>query len=289
MTVLVTGATGSVGRHVVRRLVDRGERVRALTRQPRHAVFPEEVEVREGDLEHPTTLESVWGGVDSLYLFPAPDTARAVVRQAREAGVQRVVVLSSGAVTSGYDTDFHLPVEQAVEASGMDWTHVRAGEFARNKLALWGPPIRTERVVRDPLPEAAWYPVHEKDVADVAVLALTEDGHAGQAYTVNGPELLTHRQQVTMIAEAIGEEIRFEVVTAREARAIYLRQGGFAADNADFLLGFEDYGGGEADRTEAAEFDPASLGALPTAAEVTGKPARTFAQWAADHAQDFTA
>ncbi|MEN3584065.1 hypothetical protein AAH978_07915 [Streptomyces sp. ZYX-F-203] len=165
-----------------------------------------------------------------------------------------------------------------------------------NKLALWGPPIRTERVVREPAPDAGWFPVHEQDIADVAVLALTEEGHGRQAYTLNGPELLTHRRQVELIAEAMGEEIRLEVVTPRQAREIYLAQGGFAAENADFLLGFEDYGGNESDpspeaegEAEAEAFGLSSLGPMPTAKAVTGRPARTFAQWARDHADEFRA
>jgi nucleoside-diphosphate-sugar epimerase len=134
--------------------------------------------------------------------------------------------------------------------------------------------------------------VHEQDIADVAVLALTEEGHAGQAYTLNGPELLTHRRQVELIAEALGEEIRLEVVTPQQAREIYLAQGGFAAENVDFLLGFEDYGGNASDpsaEAEAEAFDLSSLGPMPTAEAVTGRPARTFAQWARDHADAFRA
>jgi hypothetical protein len=142
-------------------------------------------------------------------------------------------------------------------------------------------------VVRDPFPDAAWFPVHERDIADVALLALTEEGHAGQAYTLNGPELLTHRRQVELIAEAMGEKIHFESVTPQEAREIYLAQGGFAAQNAGFLLGFEDYGGDEPDPAQAEAFDPVSFGPVPTAEAVTGRPARTFAQWARDHAQAF--
>ncbi len=287
MTILVTGATGNVGRLVVNNLVAAGAHVRALTRNPAVASFPKEVEVVGGDLRQPDTLSAALDGVERMYLFPVPATARQVVERAKAAGVRRIVVLSSGAVTGGVDTDFHLPVERAVEESGLEWTHVRPGEFMLNKLWLWGPSIRAERVVRDPFPESAWYPVHERDIADVAAIALLQDGHAGKAYTLNGPELISHRAQVRAIAEAIGEEIRFEQVTPQEARALYLKQGGFAAANADFLLGFADYSGGESDPESKAEFDPRSLPPLPTAEPVTGKPARTFAQWARDHVSDF--
>ncbi|MFC4590148.1 SDR family oxidoreductase [Sphaerisporangium corydalis] len=287
MTILVTGATGNVGRLVVARLVEAGARVRALTRAPGRASFPGGVEVVQGDLTDPATLPAAFEGVDSVYLFPVAETAREVTRLARRAGVRRAVVLSSGAVTMGADTAFHLPVELAAQESGMEWTHVRPGEFALNKLWLWGPSIRAERVVRDPFPDTAWYPVHEADIADVAATALLHDGHAGRAYTLNGPELISHREQVGAIASAIGGEIRLEEITPERARELYLRQGGFAALNAGFLTGAEDYSGGEPDLEEQTAWNPRDLGPMPTSEQVTGQPARTFAQWAHDHAPDF--
>ncbi|WP_338780163.1 NAD(P)H-binding protein [Streptomyces sp. DG1A-41] len=287
MAILVTGATGNVGRNVVRRLAEAGAEVRALSRSPRPAGLPEAVRATAGDLTQPESLVDALKGVDRMYLFPVAETARDVVALARQAGVRRIVVLSSGAVTAGFDTDFHLPVERAVEESGLEWTHVRPGEFAMNKLALWGPSIRAEGVVRDPYPDAAWCPVHEQDIADVAALALLEDGHCGRAYTLNGPDMLSQRRQVELIAEAIGRPIRFEVVSRDEAREIYREQGGFAAENADFLLGFEDYSGDETDPQAPAESDPTAAGPASTAEEVTGFPARTFAQWAHDHAREF--
>ena len=201
--------------------------------------------------------------------------------------MRRVVVLSSGAVTGGFDTTFHLPVERAVEDSGLEWTHVRPGEFAYNKSALWGPSIRAERVVRHPDPGAAWFPVHERDIADAAVAALLNDGHTGNAYTLNGPDLLSLREQTEAISAAIGAGIRFEKVTPHEAKRLYLRQGGFAAEAADFLLGFEDYDGNPADPYTAEAFDPSVLGPQPTIHDAIGTPARTFAEWARDHADDF--
>ncbi|MFC3996090.1 NAD(P)H-binding protein [Nocardiopsis sediminis] len=287
MTTLVTGATGNIGRLVVERLTAAGEEVRALTRAPVNAAFSAGVRVVAGDLAAPATLGPALAGVDRMFLFPVAATAAEVAGLAAAAGVRRVVVLSSGAVTGGLDTDFHLPVEQAVEAAVPEWTHVRPGEFALNKVALWGPSIRAENVVRDPFPDAAWFPVHEADIADVACAALLEGGHAGAAYTLNGPELLSHREQVAAIGAAIGREIAHEQVTPEQAREIYRAMGGFAGEAADFLLGFEDYGGAETTPEEVAASDPAALGPQPTAEQVTGRPARTFAQWARDHAADF--
>ena len=290
MTVLVTGATGNVGRLVVRRLLDRGVAVRAMTRDPERAGLPEGAEAVRGDLTEPESLAGALRGAERLYLFPVAETAAEVVARAVDAGVGRIVVLSSGAVTAGYDTDFHLPVERAVERSGVEWTHVRPGEFALNKLWLWGPSVRGESVVRDPHPDAAWYPTHEADIADVAAAALVEDGHTGRAYTFGGPELISHRAQVEAISRAVGREIRFETVSPEQAREHYRAQGGFAAANADMLLGFTDYAGNEADGDEWAEevaAAQAEVATAPTARQVTGRPARDFAQWARDHADDF--
>ncbi|MEC3891184.1 SDR family oxidoreductase [Nocardiopsis sp. LDBS1602] len=284
MRVLVTGATGNVGRRVTAGLVEAGVSVRALTRNPARAELPG-AEIVRGDLTEPETVP--FDGVDRMFLFPEPSTAKELVERAVRSGVRRIVVLSSGAVTGGFDTTFHPPVEQAAERSGVEWTHIRPGEFAANKLALWGPSIRAERVVRDPNPDGGWYPVHEWDVADAALAALLEDGHHGKAYDVNGPELISLRDQVGAIADALGEEVRFEEVTPAEAREIYQRLGGFAAEAADFLLGFTDYDGNAADPAEAADFDPSSLGPLPTVSSVTGAEPRTFAQWARDRVEDF--
>lgn len=320
MRILVTGATGTVGRHVVRELIDAGADVRALTRDPRRADLPARAEAVTGDLTRPADLRDALKGVERLYLFPEPGTAREVMALAGEAGVRRVVVLSSGAVTAGYDTSHHLPVERAAEESGLEWTHVRPGEFAMNHVALWGPPIRAERVVRHPYPDLESRPVHERDIADMAVTALLADGHTGRAYAVDGPAPLTLREQVRAIAAALGEEIRFDEVTPEEAREHYLRQGGFAAENADMLLGFTDYEGNpvdpDQDETPGADPGPAadrdtgpdtgsdrdrdrdtdrdtdtdtagsSAPCFP-ATTATGRPARPFAAWARDHADDF--
>jgi len=286
MTIVVTGATGFVGRHVVAQLAAAGERVRAMTRNPAGASVPDGVEVVRGDLLEPSSVAEALAGADRLYLFPEPRTAVEVVAAARKAGVGRIVTLSSGAVTGGLDTDYQLPVEQAVEASGCEWTHLRPGEFASNTLRLWGPSIRAERLVRHHQPDWRGLPTHEADIAAVGVAALLGDGHHGRAYDLTGPERLSARDQVAAIAAALGEEVRLEEVTPQQARDILKAQGGWAADSADFLTGFESYSPGQIPELTVEEWD-AMIKPLPTVEEVTGRPARTFAEWAADHVADF--
>jgi uncharacterized protein YbjT (DUF2867 family) len=283
MTTLVTGASGTVGRSLVEQLARAGEPVRAMTRDPAATRFPAGVEVVHGDLADPGTLLGVLAGVERLHLFPYPETATEVVALASKAGVRRVTVLSSGSVTAGYDTDYQFPVEQAVEASGLEWTHLRPGEFAANRLALWGPSIRAERVVRWPYPGEVGIPIHEADIAAVAVYALLEDGHAGRAYDMTGPAALSVREQVAAIAAAIGADVRLEQVGRSEALRRLEEQGGWAAANGPFLLGYEGF---SAD-TEYPEIAAEELRPLPTVEQVTGHPARSFAQWALDHAGDF--
>ncbi|MEU2394647.1 NAD(P)H-binding protein [Streptomyces sp. NPDC007369] len=292
MTILVTGATGNVGRRVVGQLLEAGESVRALTRRPEGAGLPAAARIVTGDLAQPATLPDALAGVEKMFLFPVPETAREVVDLAVKAGVRRVVLLSSATVTAGWDTEYHLPVERAVEASGLEWTHVRPGEFAVNSLHMWGPSIRSRRTVVEPYPSRLSTPIHEWDIADAAAAALLEDRHANTAYTLAGPQKLSQREQVAAIAEALGEEIRLDQVSVAEARAFYHRQGGWAAANADFLLGYEDYSGVESvpEDDESAAWEGAEPPEAPgtvTADAVTGRPARPYTEWARDHAADF--
>jgi uncharacterized protein YbjT (DUF2867 family) len=277
MTILVTGATGTVGRLVVRGLEGQ---VRAITRNPAKAGFPGNVEVVRADLDDPESIP--FDGVEKLYLFVHPPTAQEVVERAVKAGVRRIVTLSSAAVTHGYDSSHHLPVEQAVEASGVEWTHVRPGEFAANKIDLWGPSIRADGTIVHPNPDEPGQPIHEADIADVAIRALLEDGHAGKAYTLSGPPQLTQREMAAAIGEVIGRELRFVDVTREEALAYYVSLG-WPEEIARYILGMGGYEGGEPD-----DFDGYEFVVTPDFEAVTGKPYRTFRQWARDHVRDFS-
>jgi uncharacterized protein YbjT (DUF2867 family) len=113
----------------------------------------------------------------------------------------------------------HRAVELAIEQSGIDWTFIRPGMFAANTRWWWTESIRTADIVRVPYPDTQTAPVHEKDMAALAVTALTEPAHGHQAYTVYGPESLTLRRQVEHIGDAIGREIRLEVISREQAQA----------------------------------------------------------------------
>jgi uncharacterized protein YbjT (DUF2867 family) len=288
MASLVTGATGVIGRAVVAQLLAAGVPVRALTRDPDSAGLPAGASAVRGDLADPASLDEALAGAGRMFLLALPQTVRAVVARARAAGMRRIVVLSSGAVTYGMDTEFHRPVECAVEESGLEWTHVRPGEFAYNKVALWGPSIRKERTVHYPHPERLQTcPVHEQDVAAVATSALLGDAHVGKAYTFTGPGKITLREQVQAIAAAIGEPIRFDEVSPEVALRLAREQGGRTREAAEVMLGFLTlYPATQGAGPEAPPQAPVPA-VLPAIDEILGHPARTFQQWARDHVADF--
>ncbi|QYR22540.1 NAD(P)H-binding protein [Paenibacillus sp. sptzw28] len=272
MTILVTGATGTVGRHVVNQLMQIGEQVRAVSRNPAKANLPEGVEVVAGDLNEPDTLQAALVGVKGLFLIISSDEANAtletqpkVIELAEHAGVKRVVVLV------GYEEG---PVEEALKNSGMEWTLVKPGEFMANILMDWRESIRSEGVVREAFGDAPSARVHEADVAAVAVTALTEGGHHGQSYILTGPETLSRREAVRTISEGIGKEIQFEELSEEQARQNWRDQGYEEGDIEFFVLMGK---------------NPPEIGhtVVSTVEQVTGRPARTLAEWMAEHKHDF--
>ncbi|EYF01059.1 Hypothetical protein CAP_8772 [Chondromyces apiculatus DSM 436] len=268
-----------MGRHVVDQLLQRGQRVRAMTRKPDKAGLPAGVELVSGDLAQPETLPAVLAGVDRVYLFPVVENTEASLARMREAGVSRVVVLSSLSVehsAPGQSAlgDYHLAIERAVEASGIPWTHLRPGAFAGNTLE-WARSIRAEGVVRAPYGEAQQTPIHEADIAAVAVAALLDEGHAGAKYPLSGPAAISRVAQVRAIGEAIGRDLRFEEISPEAWRAQV--SAFMPAGIIDTLLAYW--------AASVETPDPV----YPDVEKVLGRPPRTFAQWAADNAKAFAA
>jgi len=272
MTYLVTGARGHVGRHVVAGLAVAGVPVRAMSRNPAALVVPAGVEVVDGDLTDPAGLGDALRGVEAMYLFPEPSTATEVVDRAVQAGVRRIVVLSSSSVTQegNHSGVYHRTVELAVQRSGVEATFVRPDEFATNILWKWGSSIRRQGVVRGPYRRAKRALLHEADIADVVVAALVQDGHAGQTYTLTGPEALNQAEQVAAVARGIGRDIAFVEVDAAQARADLVKV--MPAPVVDMVLEY----------LAASVDEPTTV--LPTVEMITGRPGRTLEQWARDHA-----
>ncbi|TDC19001.1 NAD-dependent epimerase/dehydratase family protein [Streptomyces sp. 8K308] len=272
--ILVSGATGTVGRQVVGELLARGHEVRALTRSAASAVFPAGVEVVQGDLTDPDSLIPALEGVTGLHLitfggayFAPLETGPRILELARAAGVRRVTVLHGGGPSL---------LEDAVRADeGVDWTVLMPVEFMANALE-WADPIVAAGEVHEPFVSRLSAMVHEGDIGAVAAVALTEEGHGGREYVITGPELLTVGDKVAAIAAARGREIALVELTEEQAVARW-RAAGHPEDVIGFLV--EAYGNTpEVGRT-----------VVDTVQRVTGRPARTFAQWAAEHADAFVA
>jgi uncharacterized protein YbjT (DUF2867 family) len=276
MTILVTGATGNVGRLVVDQLLAAGAKhIRALTNNPGKAALPAEVEVFEGYLGRPATLPAALEGVERMYLAPLPRTVREVVQLAKAAGVRHIVDLSSSDAdneAAGDPSGWHYyAVERAVEDSGMPWTHLRPGEFMTNTLG-WAEQIRSTGVVRAAHANTATAIIDLGDIAAVAARVLLEDGHIDKKYELTGPEAVKRRELARLIGEAIGREVRFEELTREQALAeLRPSMGEYAEWYVDGIGMLVDY----------------PQVPLPTVAQITGRPATTFAQWAARHAELF--
>ncbi len=281
MVVVVFGARGNVGRHVADGLLAAGEHVRAVTRNSAAGLAPG-LEAARADLDRPETLPAVLDGADKMFLYgmlnpQRPYDIEKVVATAAAAGIRQVVLLSSVSVLNP-DADHSVPllnrtIEQAIQRSGLDWTFLRPGSFATNTRTWWADSIRTDNVVRLPYPLAQSAPVHEKDIAALAVTALIEPGHSHQAYTVYGAESLTLQRQVEHIGEAIDRPIRIEHVSEEQARAEIGRT--MPPVVAEAIVS----------QWAAASSVPALTSAIVE--KITGAPAHTYAQWAVGHADDF--
>lgn len=261
--ILVTGATGNVGQHVVRGLAESGQQVRTFSR----SAGP-----YRGDLRDPDALSAALDGVDTVFLLwpgPSGEGAEQAVEVITSSSAGKVVYVSALAAEAG----FWGVVEKAIESSDVAWTFLRAGGFAANTLG-WADMIRTDGEVRWPYGEAARSLIHEQDIADVAVRALLTSDLDGQRPELTGPANLTQAEQVRQIGEAIGRELRWVELPSGLARQELLEAWG----DQDFVDGALAHWASLVGRGEPV---------TDTVERITGRPARTFRQWATDHAADF--
>ncbi len=283
--ILVIGATGNVGRQVVSQLPATGVQVRALVRNPPTAGLPPHVDVVRGDLTDPESLDACLDGVDRVFLvWFAPPAAAAPALERILNHARRIVFLSSphktphpffqGGQPNPVAT-LHTEIERLIETSGRQFTFLRPGMFAANALSWWAPQIRAGDLVRWPYLAAPTAPIHERDIAAVAVRTLCEDGHAGAEYVLTRPRSLTQSEQISTIGAVIGRSLRIEEISPEDAKQEWLNL--MPAPAVNMLLG----------AWSAAIGQPALV--TSTVADITGAPARTFHDWAADHAAAFRA
>ncbi|MEV5433411.1 NAD(P)H-binding protein [Streptomyces sp. NPDC052701] len=273
--IVVTGATGNVGRALVGRLVAEGQSVRAVSRDVERAALPPGVEV--------TRLESagLFEGASKLFLHvqATGDRTDTVLDRARAAGVRHVVMLSSGIIQEGADEThpihiWHARAERLVRDSGLQWTFLRPNALSVNALQ-WAPQIRGGDTVRGPFAGAVTAPIHEDDIAAVAERSLLDAGHEGAVHRLTGPEAVTNAGQVAVIGRVLGRDLTYVDVPAEEAAADFFPE--IPRQMVRSVL----------------ESFAAMVGSRPeitsTVEKITGRPARTFAEWVEDHRADFAA
>jgi len=277
--ILVTGATGTVGAEVVKQLIDNRQQVRVLVRDPAKArSFGSSVEVTHADLSVPDALIPAFAGVEKAFVGVSvgPDLARwesNAFEAAKAAGVQHVVKLSGRHL----DADFmagarlaqvHTESEQRLRASGIAWTVLRPGWFASNVL-MWR--VMEQGGLFLPAGGGRDVPIDPRDIAAVAVKALTMPGHAGKTYEITGPEFLTYAEMIRKVAIATGKPVAY--VDTPEAT---VREGMLAAGiNPEMVNSFMQYFSG----VKAGKIYPPTT----VADEVLGRPPRTFDEWLWDH------
>ncbi|TGB12367.1 NAD-dependent epimerase/dehydratase family protein [Streptomyces palmae] len=280
--ILVTGATGNIGRELTRELDAKGAKLRLLVRDPaRAARLPERAERVVGDLGNPATLAPAFAGVEKVFLLTqgiGTDYTVAAIAAAEAAGVRHIVHLSSLHVT--FDPipamgRWHHERERIIRASGIPATFLRPGGFMTNALD-WLPTIREGSYVLDPVGPGRYAPIDPADIAAVAALTLTEAGHQGMEYALTGDEMFTVAEQVRIISETIGRDIEVrETATPGEVVRFRFPNGapqaladaiteGFTLMRAD-TVGF---------RTDTVE-------------RLLGRRPRTFADWCARNAEAF--
>ncbi|WP_172382044.1 SDR family oxidoreductase [Streptomyces sp. MNP-20] len=227
--IVVTGATGNVGRPLTQALAEAGEQVTAVSRHA--ADVPAGVRHIRADLSEAQGLAPALDGAKALFLLlsgdlHAPDARPAdLIEQAAAGGVRKVVLLSSQGVATrpqGPSRVAMRALEDTLRGSGMDWAVVRPGGFASNALA-WAESIRTQGTVAAPFGDAGVPVVDPADIAAVAAACLLDDRHTGGIYELTGPEVITPRQQAEAIASALGSPVRFHELTRAEAKAAMTR------------------------------------------------------------------
>lgn len=223
--IVVTGATGNVGRPLVQSLTGAGEEVRAVSRRSPEYGLPEGVRHFPVDLADAESLRPVLEGADTLFLCPSGEllvsagSPEALVKTAQSAGVERIVLLSSQASKTRPQAMSHARLrefENVLIGSGVSTTILRPGGFASNTYA-YVPTVKSDRTVFAPFGDVGLPLIDPADIAEVASVALRDSSHAGNTYVLTGPARISPREQAAAIGEAIGAELKFVELTREQA------------------------------------------------------------------------
>ncbi|MGV9798414.1 NAD(P)H-binding protein [Mycobacterium sp. NPDC003449] len=276
MTTLITGATGAIGASLVRRLSAAGHPVRAGSRNPARAGQPD-VETVTLDLTAPDTFDDALKDVDRIFLYAEPAAIGQFVDSAERADVRHIVLLSSDSVElADAETNalaqHHATVEKSLAGTGFGTTVLRPGGFASMTLG-WSSFIRSGVPVEQACWDARLDVIHPEDIVDVAELALVTNQLDGSIIPLGGPELLTFREQLGVLGDLLGRELEYRE-PSREQAAAHLANH-VPAPVIDALL----------DYWADLPFDGDA--ATRSAERITGRPGRTYRQWATEHLAAF--
>ena len=281
--IVVTGATGNIGRPLTRALAAAGQQVTAVSRHAPTPTTPLPDGVRHvaADLAQPAGLKPELAGAKALFLLLSGDLHATganpadIIGVAQAAGVRRVVLLSTQGVSTrpfGATRVAMRALEDVLRESGLEWAILRPGGFASNAL-WWAESIRTRGVVAAPFGDIGLPIVDPADIAEVAAACLLEDQHTGWVYELTGPEVITPRGQAEAVAAALGSPVRFHDLTREEAKAAMSQS--MPAELAEDTL------------TILGSPSPAELRISPDVERVLGRAPRPFADWAARHVDAF--
>lgn len=277
--IVVTGATGNIGRPLTRALAEAGAQVTAVSRHP--AAVPDGVRHMVADLAEPAGLGPALTGAKSLFLLLSGDLHATganpadLIAEAAAHGVRRIVLLSTlGVVTRPFGTTrvAMRALEDTLCESGLEWAVLRPGGFASNAL-WWAESVRTRQLVAAPFGDVGVPVIDPADIAAVAAACLLEDRHTGRAYALTGPEVITPREQTAALAAALGSPVHFQELTRAEAKAAMSQAmpPELADDTLDIL----------------GSPSPAELAVSPDVERVLGRAPHTFADWAARNVAAF--
>jgi uncharacterized protein YbjT (DUF2867 family) len=277
MTIVVTGATGNVGRPLVSELAAVGARVRAVTRAPETAGFPDGVEAVNSPADALPGASAVFLNSRAL-----GDDLADVVALARRSGVTKLVALSAinadddfSRQPSRFRGDRNKEVEQLAVDSGLDWVSLRPTVFASNFVGMWAAQILGGDVVGGPYAAASAAPIVDADISAVAAQALLTDELVGQRIPLTGPQALTNSELVEIIGRVLGRPLRYFEVPPDVVRQRFIGLG-LGAEFADAYAAML-----------AESLDKPAL-VTGEVEKITGRPATTFAQWVSDHRYLFT-
>jgi uncharacterized protein YbjT (DUF2867 family) len=276
--ILVTGASGNVGGELVRVLAETGAPLRALLRSGKQAAedsLPQGVAAVAGDLNEPASMRGALDGVTGMFLLPGYADMPGLLAEARRAGVASVVLLSGSSADGDPDnaiTRYMADSERAVRGSAMSWTILRPAGFMSNTFQ-WISQLKDGDVIRAPFGRVRIAVIDPADIAAVAALALTMPGHEEGVYALTGPQPLTPAERVAILGRVLDRDLRFTAQPDAEARAEMEET--MPSRYVDAFFRF--YADGTLDESKV----------LPTVHALTGRPPRTFEQWAAAHAAAF--